>query len=71
MKEVLDIIVSLLKDRICAEEEPDRKKARIKGYHLKKIIVYISIVIIYHRQSSEHCIYFSHVLIKNFLSKSC
>jgi len=36
VKEVLGIIVGLLKDRACAEEEPDRKKARIERYHLKK-----------------------------------
>jgi len=36
VKEVLGIIVGLLKDRACAEEEPDRKKARIEGYCLKK-----------------------------------
>ena len=36
MKEVLGIIVGLLKDRACAEEEPDRKRARIEGYCLKK-----------------------------------
>ena len=28
--------VGLLKDRACAEEEPDRKKARIEEYRLKK-----------------------------------
>jgi hypothetical protein len=33
VKEVLGIIVGLLKDRA---EEPDRKKARIEGYCLKK-----------------------------------
>jgi len=36
VKEVLGVIVGLLKDRAYAEEEPDRKKARIEGYRLKK-----------------------------------
>ncbi len=36
MKEVLGIIIGLLKDRACAEEEPDRKRARIEGYRSKK-----------------------------------
>ena len=36
VKEVLGIIMGLLKDRACAEEEPDRKRARIERYHLKK-----------------------------------
>ncbi|RIA88255.1 hypothetical protein C1645_826619 [Glomus cerebriforme] len=36
VKEILGIIVGLLKDRACAEEEPDRKRARIEEYHLKK-----------------------------------
>jgi len=36
MRKVLDIIVSLLKDRACAKEEPERKRIRIEGYHLKK-----------------------------------
>jgi hypothetical protein len=36
VRRVLGIIVGLLKDRACAEEEPDRKKARIEGYRSKK-----------------------------------
>ena len=37
VKEVLGIIVGLLKDRVCAEDEPpSKKKARIEGYRLKK-----------------------------------
>jgi hypothetical protein len=36
VKEVLGIIVNLLKDRACAENEPDRKRVRIEGYRLKK-----------------------------------
>jgi len=31
VRKVLGIIVGLLKDRACAEEEPDRKRARIEG----------------------------------------
>jgi hypothetical protein len=36
VKEVLDVIVGLLKDRVCAEQEPERKRVRIEGYHSKK-----------------------------------
>jgi len=36
VQKVLSMIVGLLKDRACAEKEPDRKKARIEGYRSKK-----------------------------------
>src|SRR5437763_13890160 len=36
MKKVLGIVVGLLKDRACAEEEPERKRVRIEGYRSKK-----------------------------------
>jgi hypothetical protein len=36
VKEVLGIIVGLIKDRACAEEEPDRKRVRIEGYRSRK-----------------------------------
>jgi hypothetical protein len=37
VKEVLGIIVGLLKDRVCAEDDsPSKKRARIEGYRLKK-----------------------------------
>jgi len=36
VKEVLGIIVALLKDRACVEDEPDRKRVRIEGYRTKK-----------------------------------
>ena len=36
VKRVLDVVVGLLKDRACAEEEPDRKRVRIEGYRSKK-----------------------------------
>jgi len=37
MKEVLEIIVGLLKNRACAEDDsPSKKKARIEEYHSKK-----------------------------------
>jgi hypothetical protein len=36
VKEVLAVIVGLLKDRACAEEEPERKRVRIEGYRSKK-----------------------------------
>jgi hypothetical protein len=37
VKEVLEIIVGLLKDRVCAEDEsPSKKKARIEKYRSKK-----------------------------------
>jgi hypothetical protein len=36
VKEVLEIIIGLLKDRACAEDSPSKKKARIEGYHSKK-----------------------------------
>ncbi|GET55020.1 hypothetical protein GLOIN_2v1695250 [Rhizophagus irregularis DAOM 181602=DAOM 197198] len=36
VKEVLGIIVALLKDRACVEDEPDRKRVRIEGYRSKK-----------------------------------
>jgi hypothetical protein len=37
VKRVLGVIVGLLKDRVCAEDEsPSKKKARIEGYHTKK-----------------------------------
>jgi hypothetical protein len=36
VRKVLGIIVGLLKDRACAEEEPERKKVRIEGYRSKK-----------------------------------
>ena len=37
VKEVLEIIVGLLKDRACAEDDsPSKKKARIEEYRSKK-----------------------------------
>ena len=37
MKKVLDVIVGLLKDRACAEDDsPSKKKAKIEKYHSKK-----------------------------------
>jgi hypothetical protein len=37
VKEVLEIIVGLLKDRVCAEDDsPSKKKARIEEYRSKK-----------------------------------
>jgi hypothetical protein len=36
VRKVLGIMVGLLKDRVCAEEEPKRKRVRIEGYHSKK-----------------------------------
>jgi len=37
VKEALEIIVGLLKDRACAEDDsPSKKKARIDGYRSKK-----------------------------------
>jgi hypothetical protein len=36
MKKVLGMVVGMLIDRACAEEEPDRKRARIEGYRSKK-----------------------------------
>ena len=36
VRKVLGIIVGLLKDRACAEEEPERKRVRIEGYRSKK-----------------------------------
>ncbi|PKY61961.1 hypothetical protein RhiirA4_487663 [Rhizophagus irregularis] len=37
VKRVMEVVVGLLKDRLeCVGEEPDRKKAKIEEYHLKK-----------------------------------
>ncbi|PKY51767.1 hypothetical protein RhiirA4_469002 [Rhizophagus irregularis] len=37
VKRVMEVIVGLLKNRLeCVDEEPDRKKARVEGYHSKK-----------------------------------
>ena len=36
VKKVLEAIVGLIKDRACSDEEPDRKRAKIEGYRLKK-----------------------------------
>lgn len=36
VQKVLGMIMGLLKDRACAEKEPDRKRARIEGYQSKK-----------------------------------
>jgi hypothetical protein len=36
VKEVLGIIVGLLMDRACVEDEPERKRVRIEGYRSKK-----------------------------------
>ncbi|GES97141.1 hypothetical protein GLOIN_2v1773137 [Rhizophagus clarus] len=37
VKRVMEVIVGLLKDRLeSVDEEPDRKKARIEEYRLKK-----------------------------------
>jgi hypothetical protein len=33
---VLSIIEGSLKDKACAEEEPERKRVRIEGYRSKK-----------------------------------
>jgi hypothetical protein len=35
VRKVLGIIVGLLKDRACAEEEPERKRVRIEGKRSK------------------------------------
>jgi hypothetical protein len=35
VRKVLGIIVGLLKDRACAEEEPERKRVRIEGNRSK------------------------------------
>ena len=40
MKEVLNVIVDLLKDKACAKEKPERKRVRIEGYRLKNKHVY-------------------------------
>jgi len=37
VKKLLGVVVGLLKDRTCAEDDsPSKKKARIEEYHLKK-----------------------------------
>jgi len=36
VKKVLSVMLGIIKDRACVEEESDRKRARIKGYRLKK-----------------------------------
>jgi hypothetical protein len=36
VKNVLEMVVGMVIDRACAEEEPDRKRARIEGYRSKK-----------------------------------
>jgi hypothetical protein len=36
VKKVLSVVVGLLKDRACLDDEPDRKRARIEGYRSKK-----------------------------------
>jgi hypothetical protein len=36
-KNVMEVIVGLLKDRLeCVDEEPDRKRVRVEGYRSKK-----------------------------------
>ena len=38
VKEILEIIVGLIKDRVsCVGEEPDRKKNKIDSYHSRTI----------------------------------
>ena len=46
MRKVLGIIVKLLKDRVCAEKEPKKKRIRIEDYHLKNNHVYLSASIV-------------------------
>jgi hypothetical protein len=36
VKKVLEMVVGMIIDRACAEEEPDRKRARIEGHRSKK-----------------------------------
>ncbi|POG73386.1 hypothetical protein GLOIN_2v1587390 [Rhizophagus irregularis DAOM 181602=DAOM 197198] len=36
VKKVLSVVVGIIKDRACAEEEPDRKRVRVEGYRTKK-----------------------------------
>ncbi|GBC02817.1 hypothetical protein RclHR1_04830015 [Rhizophagus clarus] len=36
VRKVLSVVVGIIKDRACAEEEPDRKRARVVGYRSKK-----------------------------------
>ena len=36
VKKVLGMVVGMIIDRACAEEEPERKKVRIEGYRSKK-----------------------------------
>ena len=36
VKKVLGMIVGMIIDRACVEDEPDRKRSRIEGYRTKK-----------------------------------
>ena len=36
VKKVLEMVIGMIIDRACAEEEPDRKRVRIEGYWSKK-----------------------------------
>ena len=55
VKGILEVIVGLLKDRVTASEEPANKKYRVEENF-----------VIYYRQNPKLCIYFLHMLIKNF-----
>jgi hypothetical protein len=36
VKKVLSVVVGIIKNRACVEEESERKKVRIEGYRSKK-----------------------------------
>jgi hypothetical protein len=44
VKKVLSVVVGIIKDRACAEEEPDRKRVRVEGYRMKNNYLFICIL---------------------------
>ena len=64
VKQVMEIIVELLKDRVDFDKEPATKKQRVQGFFEKQEC--ISIDIMYRELRPELCIYFLSCINKTF-----
>jgi len=53
VKEIMRVIVGLLKDRVEVDDASDSKKARTKKY-IKELVSAVISIDMYYRQNSEH-----------------
>ncbi len=66
VKEVMGVIIGLLKDRVEVDDALDSKRARTKKYIKEWVFAVISLDVMYHRLHPEHLYLFLHVIIKKF-----